>query len=302
MGSKGTDKPRVVVILGPTASGKSDLAINLAEEFGGEVVSADSRQVYKGMDLGTGKVTPEEKKRVPHHLLDVADPKETFTAGQFKRLGEKSLRDILERGKIPIVCGGTAFYIKILIGDMELPKVPPDWSIRKKLEKRSNEELYQELYKKDPERARNIDKHNKRRIIRALEIIEKTGKPVPKNQKGSSPYNVLFLGIDVEREKLHEKIERRLKERVDQGMIKEVQELKDSGVSWERLEEFGLEYRWVARYLQGKVSYEEMMESLLSDIKKFSKRQRLWWKNDERINWIKTQEEARELISDFLRE
>ncbi len=308
MGSERKSCQKIIVILGPTASGKSEMAVNLAlwlnekkrcEVKGAEIISADSRQVYKGMDVGTGKITKEEMQGIPHHLLDVASPKRKFTVAHFKSLGEKAIKKILEKDKIPIVCGGSAFYIKALVDGMIMPEIPPDWNLRESMEKKSNEELYKELLSLDPERARSIDKNNKRRLIRALEIIKKTGKPVPKTEN-NSPYKKLFLGIRVDQEELNKKIEKRLHKRIEQGMIEEVQELQRSGVSWNRLEELGLEYRWVGRYLQGKISYEKMVQSLLWDIIQFSKRQKVWWKHDERISWIKNEKKAKKIISDFL--
>ncbi|MCF7845251.1 MAG: tRNA (adenosine(37)-N6)-dimethylallyltransferase MiaA [Candidatus Pacebacteria bacterium] len=294
------DKLKVVVVLGPTSSGKSDLAVEISKKFNGEVISADSRQVYKKMDIGSGKVTEEEMQGVPHYLLDVVDPKKRFSVSDYKKLAEKAVKQIAEKGKLPIVCGGTAFYIKALMDGVVFPKVSPDWTLRRRLEKKTTEELYQELEKKDPQRAENIDSKNKVRLIRALEIISKTKKPVPK-VKEEPPYNSLYIGIDVDQEELEERIEKRLDRRIEEGMIEEVRSLKEDGVSWERLEELGLEYRWIARYLQGKIDYEEAKERLSTDIKKFSKRQRTWWRGDERIHWIKNLKEAEDLVNSFIK-
>ncbi|MEA2092400.1 MAG: tRNA (adenosine(37)-N6)-dimethylallyltransferase MiaA [Patescibacteria group bacterium] len=294
------DKLKVIVVLGPTSSGKSDLAVEISKKFNGEVISADSRQIYKKMDIGSGKVTKEEMQKVPHYLLDVVDPKKRFSVSDYKKLAEKAIKEIAKKGKLPIVCGGTAFYIKAVMDSVVFPKVSPDWTLRRRLEKKTTEELYHELEKKDPQRAKNIDSKNKVRLIRALEIILKTKKPVPKI-KEEPPYKSLYIGIDVDQEELKERIEKRLDRRIEEGMIKEVYDLKKDGISWERLEEFGLEYRWIARYLQGKVDYEEARESLFTDIKKFSKRQRTWWREDERIHWIKNYKEAEELVNNFIK-
>jgi tRNA dimethylallyltransferase len=299
MGIKGNkDKLKVVVVLGPTSSGKSDLAVEISKKFNGEVVSADSRQVYKKMDIGSGKVTEEEMQGIPHYLLDVVDPKKRFSVSDYKKLAEKAVEQIAEKGKLPVVCGGTAFYIKALMDGVAFPKVSPDWKMRRKLEKKTAEELYEELEKIDPQRAKNIDSKNKVRLIRALEIISKTKKPVPQ-AKEEPPYNSLYIGIDVDQEELEKRIEKRLDRRIEEGMIEEVRSLKESGVSWKRLEEFGLEYRWIARYLQEKINYEEAREKLFTDIKKFSKRQRTWWRGDERIHWIKNLKEAEDLLKNF---
>ncbi len=313
MGIKRSNNPKIIVILGPTSSGKSDLAVDLAlflekkniqeklEINGAEVISADSRQVYKGMNLGTGKITKKEMKDIPHHLLDIRSPKRRFTVSQFKSLGEQKIKEITKKNKVPIVCGGTAFYIKALVDGVIIPEVTPDRNLRKKLEKKDARQLFEELSKLDPKRAKKIDRKNKRRLIRAIEIVEKTKKPIPPI-KEDCLYSPLFLGLKVNQEELEERIERRLQERIKRGMIKEVESLRESGVSWERLEELGLEYRWVAKYLQEKISYKEMFEKLLSDIKKFSKRQLVWWKHDQRIHWIESRNSALSLVENFLKE
>ncbi len=292
-------KTKVVVVLGPTASGKSDLAVHLSKKFSGEVISADSRQVYKKMDIGSGKVTEKEMQGVPHHLLDVVNPKKRFSVSDYKKLAEKAINQIADKEKLPVVCGGTAFYIKALMDGVALPEVSPDWKMRRDLEKKTNEELYEKLKKEDPRRAEDIDSKNKVRLIRALEILAKTNKPVPETEE-NPPYDSLYIGIDVEQKELEDKIEKRLESRVNEGMIEEVRELKENGVSWKRLEEFGLEYRWIARYLQDKIKYSEMLKMLATDIKKFSKRQRTWWRGDERIHWIKNYKEAEELTRSFI--
>jgi len=277
------DQVKVVVVLGPTSSGKSDLAVYLSQKFNGEVISADSRQVYKGMDIGSGKVDEEEMQGIPHYLLDVADPNTRFSASDFKKQGEEAVQKIQEKGKLPVVCGGTAFYIRVLMGEVVVPEVSPDWKLREELDKKTLEELYQELEKVDPERAKNIDSKNKVRLIRALEIVLKTKKPVPVAEK-QDKYDALYIGIEVDQKELEERIEKRLDNRIEQG-----------------LEEFGLEYRWVARYLQGKINKEKMRELLLTDIKKFSKRQRTSWRGDEKIHWIKTYKQAEKLTKNFLK-
>src|SRR5258708_296896 len=176
---------QVIAIVGPTASGKSTLAVNLAREFNGEVISADSRQVYKGIDIGTGKITKREMRGVLHYLLDVASQESTFTVAQFQKLGMQAIKKILAKGKLPIICGGAGFYIDSLLYDYALPSIPPNAALRKKLEKRSAAKLFRELKKPDPVRAKNIDRFNKRRLVRALEIVYATGGPVPELGKKS---------------------------------------------------------------------------------------------------------------------
>ena len=290
---------KLVVIVGPNASGKSDLAVKLAKRFNGEVVSADSRQVYKGMDIGTGKITKEEMQGIPHHLLDVASPKRRFSVVQYQKKAIEVIKKIQRKGKLPILCGGTGFYVQAVVDGLVFPKVKPDWRFRKKLEQKSAKELYEYLKKLDPERAKTIEKDNKRRLIRAIEIVLKTGKPVPKLQK-QKLFDVLMIGIKRNKKELKERIRKRLKKRLKQGMIEEVKKLKESGLSWKRLEEFGLEYRWIARYLQGKIDYQEMIEKLQKDIEDFAKRQMTWFKRDKRICWIQNYKEAEKLVRKFL--
>ena len=291
---------KLLVIVGPNASGKSDLAVKLAKKFNGEVVSADSRQVYKGMDIGTGKITKEEMQGIPHYLLDVASPKRKFSVAQYQKKTIEAIKKIQRKGKLPILCGGTGFYVQAVVDGLVFPKVKPDWKLRKTLEQKSAKELYEYLKKLDPERAKTIEKDNKRRLVRAIEIVLKTGKPVPKLKK-QKLFDVLMIGIKRDKEELKERIRKRLLKRLKQGMIEEVKKLKESGLSWKRLEEFGLEYRWIARYLQGKIGYQEMIEKLQKDIEDFAKRQLTWFKRDKRIHWIKSFKEAKELVEEFIK-
>lgn len=285
-------KQKVLIIVGPTASGKSSLAIKIAKRFKGEIISADSRQVYKGMDIGTGKVTKREQRIVPHHLLDVADPKKDFSAARYVTLAQKAIADISGRGKLPIICGGTGFYIDALLGIASLPEVPPNKKLRAELEKLSAEKLYARLKRFDPRRAKNIDQYNKRRLIRALEIIAQTGKPIPES-KPESKYETFWIGINLPKEVLAQRIEKRLDDRLKHGMIAEVKNLRKQGVNWKRLENFGLEYRWIARFLQEKILKTEMREQLLHDIIKYSKRQITWWKRNKEINWVTSGKEVK---------
>ena len=295
-------KQKVVVVIGPTASGKSGLGIVLARKFGGEIISADSRQVYRGMDIGTGKVSKKEQKSAKHHLLDVANPKKVFTVSDFKKLGQRAVFDIASRNKVPFVVGGTGFYVDALIYDLVLPEVPPDKKLRARLDKFSAEHLFKMLRKLDPKRARAIDPKNKRRLIRALEIILTTGKPIPKLASGyslmASRYNVLWLGLKPKN--LEKRIKERLDMRLRQGMVKEVRKLLALGVSKKRFNDLGLEYRWVGRYINGEINRKEMRDGLLKDIIKYSKRQMTWFKRNKEIHWIKDRKEAEKIIRKFL--
>lgn len=291
---------QLIVVLGPTASGKSDLAVKLAKKFNGEIISADSRQVYKGMDVGTGKITKKEMEGISHHLLSVASPKRIFTVIQYRKLALKTIDEIFKKNKLPILCGGTAFYIKAVADGIIIPQVKPDWKLRKRLEKKSANELFSILRKLDIKRAENIDKFNPRRLIRAIEIVKATKKPVPELKNKPLPYPVLFLGIKKERKELSSFIKKRILRRIKKGMVKEVEKLHKNGIPWKRLESFGLEYRWLSLFLQKKISYDEMLVKLQKDIEHFAKRQMTWWKKDKRIKWIKNQKEAQSLIKKFL--
>ena len=317
------DVKKLIVILGPTAAGKSEMAVKIAKKFNGEVISADSRQVYRGMDIGTGKVSRDRNWKLEsnpsgsplcvqgnwklyshsgilHYLLDVASPKRRFTVVQYRKLALEAIKKILKNVHVPILCGGTGFYIQAVVDGIIIPEVPPDWRLRLNLNKFQTEVLFNKLKKLDPRRAKIIDKNNRRRLIRALEIVIKTKKPVPILKKNPLPYPVLMIGIKKEPEVLKKIIEKRLLKRFRQGMIKEVKKLHKSGISWKRLEEFGLEYKWIARYLQKKVNYEEMVEKLKKDIEHFAKRQMTWFKRDKRIKWVKNYQEAEKLIKKFL--
>ncbi len=287
-------KPSILVVLGPTASGKSDLAVSLARARNGEVISADSRQVYKGLNIGSGKIIEREKHGVPHHLLDVASPKRIFSVERYKRLATTAIRGIVRRGKLPIICGGTAQYINAVVYDHAFPAVKPDMALRKKLEKQSTSELFSMLAEKDPARAATIDKHNPRRLIRALEIVISTNKPVPALTKDSL-YNVLTIGIKLPEAVLKERIHKRLLKRMRQGMVREVKNLHASGVSWQRLDDLGLEYRYVSRYLRGLISKKDMLTELEKEIWHYTKRQMTWWNHDQDIHWVKDKQEALQL-------
>lgn len=295
---------KIIVILGPTSSGKSDLAVQIAKRFNGEVISADSRQVYKGMDIGTGKITKTEMQGIPHYLLDIASPRTKFTVTQYVRLAKAAINKIFKKGKTPVICGGTAFYIYALIDGITVPKVKPDWRLRKKLEKLNTNELLAKLEKLDPGRAKTIEQQNRRRLIRALEIIIKTKKPVPLLERKPLSHPILILGIRKTRLELQAAIHKRLVKRLKLGMVAEVEKLRKAGISWKRLEDFGLESRWIARYLQSGIKDNfqktDFFWRLQKDIEHFAKRQMTWFKKDQRINWIHSYKDAAKLTKNFL--
>lgn len=278
-------KEKVIVVVGPTASGKSAYAVKLAKKIGGEVISADSRQVYKGLDIGTGKITNTEMQGVPHHLLDIVSPKKVFTAQQFVELGRIAIEDILARGKTPIICGGTGFYIDALLGRMPLPNVPPNPKLRAQLEKKTAPQLFNMLQKLDPRRAEKIDAQNPVRLVRAIEIAKKLGTvPVPKPQL--LPYAVEWIGLNPSDEVLRQKIARRLVERMSSGMVTEAKKLHAKGLSWRRMHALGLEYRYLALFLQKKMTKEVMVAELEKRIWDYARRQRMYWKRNKDIVWL----------------
>ena len=291
---------KFIVILGPTASGKSELAVKLAKKFNGEVISADSRQVYKGMDIGTGKITKKEMKGVPHYLLDIVSPKKRFDVVQYRKLVITAIDKIFKKNKIPILCGGTGFYIQAVIDGIIIPEVKPDWKLRENLEKKTIKELFIKLKKLDPKRAKVIDKKNKRRLIRALEIVIKTKGAVPSLKKKPLPYPILIIGIRKEKKELEELIKKRFFQWLKQGFLKEVEKLKKLGLSWQRIEEFGIHYKTASQYLQKKINDQEFIKKSLSKLQNYTKRQMTWFKRDKRINWIKKQPEAEKLVKKFL--
>lgn len=270
----------IVVIVGPTAVGKSDFAVKYAIENNGEIISADSRQVYKGLDIGTGKITQKEMRGIPHHLLDVALPQKTFSVGRYKELAQKAILDIHNRGKLPIICGGTGFYIDAVVENISYPDVKHDVKLRKNLEKENPDKLFKILEKLDrkfAQKLNNSEKNNKARLIRSIEIARALGK-IPNVKKGESLYKVKWVKLEMPIEKLEKKINQRLLSRLDEGMIEEVENLHKNGLSWKRMESLGLEYRYISRFLRGKISKEEMVKQLQIEIRGYAKRQMLWFR------------------------
>jgi len=282
---------KVIVILGQTSTGKSDFAVEIAKQINGEVISADSRQVYKGMDLGTGKITKKEMQKVPHYLLDVSSPSRIFTVNNYKKLADKKIEEIIKNKKIPIICGGTGFYIDTVVNNVIFPDVKPDPILRTKLEKKTKEKLFEMLEKLDKKRAENIDKNNKVRLVRAIEIAKTLGK-VPALQildvSGRRPTSVEFLkiGLTLPDELLKERINIRLTKRLKKGMLEEFKNLHKAGLSWKRMEALGLEYRYGAMYLQGKIDKKEMIEKINTESWHYAKRQKTWFKKDINTIWI----------------
>jgi tRNA dimethylallyltransferase len=287
-------KRNIIVILGQTATGKSDLAVEIAKKYDGEIISADSRQVYQGLNIGTGKVTKKEMRGVKHYLLDVANPKKQFSVSGYQKLAISAIAEIISKGKLPILCGGTGFYIDAITKGIVLPEVPPNMKLRKTLEKKSTEVLFKMLFKLDKTRATNIDKNNKIRLIRAIEIAKALGK-VPRIKEVKLPYRFIKVGLYLPEVKLREKINKRLLVRIKSGMIAEVKTLRREGLSFRRMRELGLEYRYLALYLQNKITEKEMTEKLNTEIYRYAKRQITWFKRDKETKWWQGGENAKVL-------
>mgnify|MGYP001590129532 CR=1 FL=1 len=277
---------KIVVILGPTASGKSALAVKLAHKINGEIISADSRQVYKGLNIGTGKITQKEKRGIKHFCFDVASPKKIYSAFDFKKCAKKAIENIFSRKKTPIICGGTGFYIDVALRKMQLTEMPPNWKLRKKLEKKSSGELFKMLRKLNPERAKNIDRHNPRRLIRAIEITKKLGSPSTTTVVVvDNGCRFLQIGIKLPEKELKKRIEKRVRKMIKNELINEVKKLRKQGLSWKRLYELGFEYKYPALFLQGKISKSEMLKRMILENWHYAKRQMTWFKRDKKIIW-----------------
>lgn len=267
--------PHVLIVAGPTASGKSDFAVTLAEKVGGEVVSADSCQIYKKLNLGTGKITKEEMNDVPHHMLDILDINESFSVEEYTREALPLINDIVARGKVPIICGGTGQYIDALLFTNTPPKVPPNHQLREILEKNSTPELFTLLEQKDSRRAKSIDRHNRVRLIRALEIIEALGK-VPELEDLQPRFVSTMYLLNPPKETLEERVHARLLKRLEQGMIEEVDSLLKEGYKPSILAKRGIEYKYIVAYIENKLTKEELVEHLRIATWQYAKRQRTW--------------------------
>ena len=302
---------KLLVILGPTASGKTKLAVKLAAKLSGEIVSADSRQVYKGMDIGTGKDLKDyfiriPNIKIPYHLIDIVSPKTEFNLAKYLKLATEAIADIQARGKLPILVGGTGLYLEAVVEGYNLGGLKSDKKLRASLEKKSISQLQKLLHQLD--KSYNGDLTNKRHLIRYIEMVKQTKLPLKKLLTTSgSKYDCLILGINLPRAEVNRRIDKRLINRIEkQGMIEEVERLHQAVVSWQRLENFGLEYKFVSQYLQGKMDKEEMIAKLAVASHQFAKRQMTWFRRWERqgreIKWIKNYQEAKVLVKDWIRQ
>lgn len=300
---------QLIAIVGPTASGKTELSLRLAVEFGGEIVNADSRQIYRGMDIGTAKPTVAERAAVPHHLFDLVDPDELFSLAQYLELAHAALSDIWSRGRLPFLVGGTGQYVWALLEGWQVPRVPPQPSLRAELEQRARREgvqaLYQKLQELDPAAATRIHPHNLRRIIRALEVITATGRPFSEQQrKGLPSFATLILGLDRPRPELHRRIAARLEAMLAAGFVEEVRRLLAAGYRPDLPSWSSAGYREIALYLEDQLSLEEAKARTIAATHRLVRMQATWFRRDDpRIQWLPTDdpiEKARTLIHAFL--
>lgn len=300
---------KIIVILGPTASGKTKLGIKLAKKFSGEIINADSRVIYKGFNIGTDKPQGQWLKvngkkvfvvqGIPHHLIDFLTPKKVFSVAEYQRLAFKKLKEIQKKGKIPFLVGGSPLYINSVVYNYQIPKVEPDFQLRKKLEKEPLEKLVKKLKKLNSEVENMVDIKNKRRIIRALEILLR-GKKLEKISFSKPSLDTLILGIKINREELYEKINKRVDLMIKKGLVEEVRKLfKKYGKDAPAFS--GIGYNEIIRYLNGEVSLFQAIELIKRNSRRFAKRQLTWFRADKNIKWISSFKEACESVDKFLR-
>lgn len=295
--SENKKKP-MIILTGPTAVGKTDLSIQLAKAMNGEIISADSMQVYRHMDIGSAKVTPEEMDGVPHHLIDVLEPEEEFNVVVFQKLAKEALTGIYERGHIPIIVGGTGFYIQALLYDIDFTENDGDTAIRRELEKLAQTQgagcLHQMLQEIDPESAAAIHQNNVKRVIRAIEFYRQTGKKISlhneQEREKQSPYQFLYYVLDTDRKTLYERIDRRVDLMMEHGLVDEVKHLADMGCTRDMVSMQGLGYKEILDYLSGEIPLEEAVYILKRDTRHFAKRQITWFKRERDVRWLELEQ------------
>ena len=292
-----TEKKPLVILTGPTAVGKTALSIKLASEIGGEIISADSMQVYRQMDIGSAKIKPEEMGGIPHHLIDILEPEEEFNVCLFEKLALEAMEQIYERGHIPVVVGGTGFYIQALLYQIDFTEEETDTAFRDKLwqlgEEKGNHYLHELLRKVDPESAEEIHENNRKRVIRALEFYENSGKPISTHNKEqrqkTSAYNSCYFVLTDDRKKLYERIESRVDQMLSKGLVDEVRTLKERGCNASIVSMQGLGYKEILEYLDGRCSLLEAVEKIKKETRHFAKRQLTWFRREKDVIWIDKQ-------------
>lgn len=292
-----TEKKPLVILTGPTAVGKTALSIKLASEIGGEIISADSMQVYRQMDIGSAKIKPEEMGGIPHHLIDILEPEEEFNVCLFEKLALEAMEQIYERGHIPVVVGGTGFYIQALLYQIDFTEEETDTAFRDKLwqlgEEKGNHYLHELLRKVDPASAEEIHENNRKRVIRALEFYENSGKPISTHNKEqrqkTSAYNSCYFVLTDDRKKLYERIESRVDQMLSKGLVDEVRTLKERGCNASMVSMQGLGYKEILEYLDGRCSLLEAVEKIKKETRHFAKRQLTWFRREKDVIWLDKQ-------------
>ena len=284
-------KEKLVVIVGPTAVGKTSLSVQLAKRFHGEIISGDSMQVYQGMDIGTAKIMPEEMEGVPHHLIDIRRPDQNFSVREYQQLAREKASEIAGRGRLPILAGGTGLYIEAVVHDYAMPHVKEDISRREELHafarRKGNEALHRRLEKVDPEQAKKLHPNDLRRMIRALEVYYVTGKPFSKlRRKGTSPYEALWIGLTMPREQLYERINERVDMMIRQGLVDEVKKLWDQGYGLHLTSMQAIGYKEIVSYLEGEITLDEAIRLIKRGSRKYAKRQLSWFRRIKEIHWF----------------
>jgi tRNA dimethylallyltransferase len=287
-----TIKKKLLVLIGPTAVGKTQTSIKLAKAFNGEIISGDSMQIYKKMDIGTAKIMQAEMEGIPHYLIDIKNPDESFSAAEFQELGREKISDISNRGRLPMIVGGTGLYIQSVLFDYHFSEAPSDASFRKNLEMQAEKDgnivLHEQLMRMDPESGRRIHPNNIRRVIRAIEIFHCTGKTMSELQQSQpieSIYDVAIIGLTLEREKLYERINKRVEIMIENGLIKEVETLFQQGYKdCQSIQAIG--YKELYEYFYGNVTLEEAVENLKQNSRRYAKRQLTWFRNKMDVKWF----------------
>lgn len=291
-------KKPLIILTGPTAVGKSELSVKLAQAINGEIISADSMQVYKGMDIGTAKISKEEMGGIPHYLIDILEPDEEFNVVKFKEYATKSMEDIYSKGKIPVIVGGTGFYIQAVLYGIDFEDNPEDTTYRKHLEELAKTEganyLHEKLKKVDPASALAIHPNNVKRVIRALEYFKQTGCRISdhneEQRKKESPYHFCYFVLNQDRKILYDKINHRVDQMMEMGLVEEVKRLLSKGLRPDMVSMQGLGYKEIIRYLQGEYSLEEAVYIIKRDTRHFAKRQLTWFKREKEVIWIQKNE------------
>ena len=314
MSIRNTPKP-LIVILGPTASGKSEMALELAKSFNGEIISADSRQIYKGMDIATAKPYLGRRKKlkgkgskkaviingIPHYLINIIEPNKDFSVAEYRNLVLKIIKDIHSRGKVPFLVGGTGFYISSITENLELPQIPPNKKLRKKLEKLTTRQLFSKLKKIDPKKAKIIDAKNPHRLIRAIEIAMGAKKTAAvKTEKLKPELDILRIGIDIPRERLYKKIDQRVEKMIKQGLVQETKKLAGK-YSWKLPSMSGIGYKQMGMYLRSEITLPEAKELMKFATHAYARRQMTWFRKDRSIRWADSHSKAKRLIKSFLK-